>query len=171
MSFTHRDPPKSKLIADAMLGSLARKLRAFGFDTSYYRGGEDSGLIRLATSEGRIILSSDRSLVGRARAHEVAALLISGRTEGKRISSLKSGAIDAGLPLTRGEARCSMCNGNLERVPRAKVKGQVPPPVETRHRVFYRCLSCGKYYWRGSHWKKLRWLERRLRETRHGAFD
>ena len=154
-----------------MLGSLARKLRAFGFDTTYYRGGEDSGLIRLATSEGRIILSSDRFLFDRARARDLAVLLISGRTEGERISSLRSGAINVGLPLARGEPRCSICNGNLERIPKAKVKGQVPPSVETHHRVFYRCQGCGKYYWRGSHWKKLRWLERRLRQTRHGAFD
>lgn len=154
-----------------MLGSLARKLRAFGFDTSYYRGGEDSDLIRLASSDGRIVLSSDKSLVDRARARKLAALLITGGTEGKRISSLGSGAIDAGLMLSRGEPRCSVCNGNLERIPRAKVKGRVPPLVETRHRLFYRCLACGKYYWRGSHWKKLRWLERQLGESRHGIFD
>lgn len=154
-----------------MLGSLARKLRAFGFDTSYYRGGEDSDLIRLASSDGRVVLSSDKSLVDRARAQKVAALLITGRTESKRISSLRSGAIDASLTLARGEPRCSICNGNLERIPRTKVKGRVPPSVETRHRLFYRCLECGKYYWMGSHWKKLRWLERRLGESRNGAFD
>jgi uncharacterized protein with PIN domain len=148
-----------------MLGSLARKLRAFGFDTSYFRGGEDSELIRLAASERRIILSSDRFLVERARKRDLAALLVSGRTEGERIGTLRSGAATAGLSLVSGNPRCSVCNGDLERVTKALVRGKVPHLVETHHRVFYRCLNCGKYYWRGSHWKKLRWLERRLGET------
>ncbi len=50
-------PPR--FVADAMLGSLARKLRIFGFDTLYFKDGGDSELLKLAKSEGRILLTSD----------------------------------------------------------------------------------------------------------------
>ena len=55
-----QNPPR--FVADAMLGSLARKLRIFGFDTLYFKEGDDTALERLARKEGRIIITSDRLL-------------------------------------------------------------------------------------------------------------
>ncbi|HVB95073.1 MAG TPA: Mut7-C RNAse domain-containing protein [Nitrososphaerales archaeon] len=42
---------RPRFIADAMLGSLARKLRIFGFDTSYFSDGRDIELEDLARKE------------------------------------------------------------------------------------------------------------------------
>jgi len=68
-----------------------------------------------------------------------------------------------GICLVGGEPLCSVCGGELETLSRKDVAGKVPPSVEGRHRLFYKCLSCGQLYWRGGHWKKLRSLARRLR--------
>ena len=166
-------PPRAravtKFVADAMLGSLARKLRAFGFDTSYFREGEDADLLALASTEGRVVLTSDRSLVERARARRLPALLITGKEDSGRIASLREAARAGRVNLVRGPPLCSVCNGKLEVLAKSNVAGRVPLPVEKRHRLFFRCMDCGRYYWRGGHWKKLRWLERRLGETPHGA--
>ncbi|MDA4121207.1 MAG: Mut7-C RNAse domain-containing protein, partial [Thaumarchaeota archaeon] len=159
----------SRFFADAMLGSMARKLRAFGFDTSYFKNGGDHDLIRQAASERRVILTSDHALVERARTKGLPALLIVGRSDGERIGSLMKEAARAEVPLIPGEPLCSVCASGLLRLAKVDVKGKVPPSVEARHRLFYRCKGCGKYYWRGSHWKKLRWLERRLRENQIGT--
>ena len=156
----HSGTGRTKLVADAMLGSLARKLRAFGLDTAYYRTGDDSGIVQLARSEGRMIITADRGLAALARSRGVAALLATGRTDGARISSLVDSARSAGLPIVRGPALCSLCGGSLEAISRADAASSVSPSILRRHRIFLRCMSCGHLYWRGSHWKKLRRLER-----------
>jgi uncharacterized protein len=150
------------LVADAMLGSLCRKLRAFGFDTTYYKAGNDSGIIALAHAQNRVILTSDRSLAAIALSRGLIAILVEGKSDGERISAMSRAAVASGIPLIRGEPMCSSCGGNLLTLRRVDVLGRVPPAVSIRHRVFYHCRSCGKYYWRGSHWKKLRSLSRRL---------
>jgi uncharacterized protein with PIN domain len=141
-----------------MHGSLARKLRAFGFDASYYRGGGDEGILEAADRENRIILSSDRALVARAASGPVPAFLLKGKTDGLRLRELSTAAAGLGIALRRGDPLCSLCGDDLQELKRADVVGLVPPSVERRHRLFYRCYSCGHFYWRGSHWKKLRSL-------------
>ncbi|MDA4125390.1 MAG: Mut7-C RNAse domain-containing protein [Thaumarchaeota archaeon] len=152
----------TKFIADAMLGSLARKLRALGFDTTYHDEGGDAGIMKSASAQRRIILTADRDLAGRARSAGIKSYLLTGRTDGRRLAALVLLAKASGHPLTRGTSRCSVCDGRLARLSREKVGGSVPPSVQHRHRLFYRCTKCGRYYWRGGHWKKLRWLERVL---------
>jgi uncharacterized protein len=150
----------TRFAADAMLGSLARKLRAFGFDAVYYNEGGDDALIRLARAEARVILTSDKTLVGRAFTRGVPALLVGGRTDGRRISSLLEGAEAAGVRIERGPPLCSLCNGRLVSVSRGDAASGVPASVLRRHRLFLRCTECGQFYWRGGHWKKLSNLER-----------
>ena len=157
-----RPRDRAKFFADAMLGSLARKLRALGFDASYYRSGADAGLLAAARREGRVILTSDRKLAAMAGSKGARALLMTGKTDGARVSALAAGCKAMRVPLTRGDPLCSVCGGELETLRRVDVSGKVPPSVERRHRLFFRCVDCGKMYWRGSHWKKLRSLARRL---------
>lgn len=148
-----------------MLGSLARKVRALGFDTRYYSEGGDEGIARIARSEGRIILTADRSLAVGARSKRIRVLLLSGRSDGRRLASLVTTAKSSGVNLVRGGSRCSLCNGDLQTFRRADIAGMVPPSVAMRHRLFFKCGACGQFYWKGGHWKKLRWLERVLAEV------
>jgi len=157
-------------VADAMLGSLARKMRALGFDTLYYSEGDDNGIMRIARSTGRVILTADRSLAERARTGKASVLLISGNSDTRRLASLLVAAKSSGVSLARGRPLCSLCGGNLQKMKRADIAGQVPPSVLRRHRLFFKCVECGQYYWKGSHWKKLRWLDRILKEVPVVAF-
>jgi uncharacterized protein with PIN domain len=154
---------RTAFVADAMLGSLARKLRALGFDTVYYKTGDDSDLLDLAAREERVILTSDRSLASRALAKRLRAILLIGKNDRVRVRRLAGAAQLWGIPLVRGDPLCSLCGGRLARLRRKDVKGRVPLSVERRHRLFYKCFSCGQVYWRGSHWKKLRSLARQLK--------
>lgn len=146
-----------------MLGSLGRKLRALGFDTKYYKDGEDSALLRLAASEKRVVLTSDRQLASRASALGIAVFLLSGSNDGARVAEISRAAARQGIDLTRGPPLCSLCGGPLAEISKGEAAGLVPAAVERRHRRFQRCGSCGQVYWKGSHWKKLRLLARRLR--------
>ena len=150
----------SRFVADAMLGSLSRKLRAFGLDTAYYREGGDDGIIDLARDERRVILTSDGELFSRATSRGLRAILVQGSTDGRRIRSLLNSAKACGVAVNRGAPLCSVCNGALAIIPRRQAASGVPASVIRRHRLFFRCRSCGKYYWKGGHWKKLSNLER-----------
>jgi len=147
-------------VVDAMLGSLVRKLRAFGFDTLYYKEGDDEGIIRAARSTGRILVTADRRLAAASEKSRVTVLLVSGATDSKRIRSMIAGAEAKGLSLEPGESLCSLCNGPLVQVRRENVASKLPRLVAARHRRFLECTECHKLYWRGSHWKKLRRLRR-----------
>jgi hypothetical protein len=148
-----------------MLGSLARKMRALGLDTLYYSNGDDNGIMRIAESEGRVVLTADRSLAERAHTGRARVLLISGKRDSRRLASLLVAAKSSGVSLVRGEPLCSLCGGDLQRMQRTDVEGHVPLSVERRHRLFFKCAKCGQYYWKGSHWKKLRWLDRILADV------
>jgi hypothetical protein len=64
---------------DAMLGGLARWLRAAGYDASWRKDVGDWELIRLALREQRTLLTSDTGIlrIGIVRDGEVPALFIS----------------------------------------------------------------------------------------------
>ena len=159
-----RARPATTFVADAMLGSLARKLRALGFDTVYYRSGDDATLLRLARRGRRVLLTSDRGLAALAASKGIPAVLLAERSDGARVSAVARECRERGITLVRGDPLCSLCGGALLSVARGEVSGLVPPGVERRHRLFFRCTRCGKVYWRGGHWKKLRSLARRLNQ-------
>ncbi len=148
-----------------MLGSLARKLRALGFDAAYYKSGSDAGIVSLAEREGRAVLTADRSLAAYTTKRGVRSFLLIGRSDGARLASLARAARLSGFPLVAEDPLCSLCGGELEELERREVAGLVPPAVERSHRLFFHCTNCGQFYWRGSHWKKLRSLARRLKAT------
>jgi uncharacterized protein with PIN domain len=54
-----------QLIADAMLGRLARWLRFLGFDVLYFPDISDSELVKIAREQDRRILARDTRLVRR----------------------------------------------------------------------------------------------------------
>ncbi len=146
-------------IVDAMLGSLARKLRIFGFDTKYHKDGTDREILDLARGEGRAIITSDRRLGEAALAGGLRVFLVIEGSDRARILSLVERARSFGIPLKPGEPLCALCNGSLSKEKRAGMKGRLPPTLLAKHRDYYVCNSCGKVYWHGSHWTRLRRLE------------
>jgi len=156
--------PAPKFVADAMLGSLARKLRIFGFDTLYFKEGSDTALEALAKRERRVVLTSDKELFRRARSRQVRVILVEGKTDGARLLSV---ARQAGLQpgsLRGMTSRCAICNGELEAIGRKDAAAsEIPPKVLSRHRLFFRCTSCSRLYWRGKHWERLRRLSSSLK--------
>ena len=151
-------------IADAMLGSLARKLRIFGFDTLYVDGGDDAELEALSRRERRIILTADRRLVGHAELTGVRVILVDGRTDRARLRSvLRRAGVSPSMLGARAASRCAVCNGELATIARREAAEGVPPKVFARHRLFFRCASCCRLYWRGKHWDRLRSLSNSLK--------
>jgi uncharacterized protein with PIN domain len=152
------------LVADAMLGRLARWLRALGLDVHPDPPIADGEIARLADREGRLLLTRDRRLCegkGSARCRLVRARRPAGQL---RELAPDLGLFDSGW---RGRlfTRCMVCNACLHQAPWGTVAESLPPDVRTDPRVrsagVQRCPSCGRVYWEGSHTRRMRrWLER-----------
>ena len=157
MSHPAAGPPR--LIADAMLGSLARWLRTLGIDVAYERGIEDADLVAAAVAEDRIILTRDRRLVERrlARNH---LLIRSPDVEDQVRQVLAELAIE--FDVARLFSRCLRCNEPLVSVPAEEARQQVPPFVAATQDRFRRCPTCGRIYWRSTHVERMRERLRRM---------
>jgi uncharacterized protein with PIN domain len=51
--------------------------------------------------------------------------------------------------------RCLRCNATLRPTALEDVREQLPLRVREMHREFWRCPSCGRIYWRGSHYERM----------------
>ncbi len=143
-----RQPTKRpRFLCDAMLGSLARWLRLFGFDSTYLEPGPDDGVLaEIARNEGRWLLTCDRELA----AVGPRTMLIRSQgveTQLHEVFSRLGLRPDANLD----RARCAECNGELTGVSRTKVANVAPPYVLATAPRFKRCASCGRVYWPGTH--------------------
>jgi uncharacterized protein with PIN domain len=138
-----------KLLADAMLGRLAKWLRILGYDTEYLADTDDYAVMRLARAEGRLILTRDRALAARP---ELRTLLVESESLEEQLLQIREAL---GPPPEPAATRCSLCNRVLLDAPPELVKAQVPPYVRRTHDQFSVCPECGRVFWQGTHWAQM----------------
>lgn len=154
-----RDESELRFFCDAMLGGLARWLRAWGYDAAYEYGIDDGDLVGRAEQNGAMILSSDGPLFERS-------VIASGRIQALYVPQQLSrdeqlDFVVGELKLPRRPGRCMACGGPLAEVPKHTVTGEAPPLAFRHCDRFWRCGRCGKLLWHGTHWHR---IERRLGE-------
>jgi hypothetical protein len=130
-----------------MLGSLARKLRLLGFDTVYVKDAADSELKYMVRSQGRILLTRDRSL---AKNLGDLAWHVKGGNVREEFISIAGMLADIGCR-TDPFSRCLNCNETLNFIHPSQAEGRVPPYIQASHENFSGCRSCGKVFWAGTH--------------------
>ncbi len=156
---------KPRLLVDGMLGSLARKLRIYGFDVFFDPKLDDDEILLQAEAQRRVIISADEELCKRAIKRGLEAIYVRGRDDVERLGLIFDElGVDASLDLV--ETRCPLCNGILKRVGREEVSG-VPQGVLQRYEEFYVCRSCGHVYWEGSHWDRLKEMDEAIKRLRN----
>ncbi len=145
--------PEPAFACDAMLGGLARWLRAAGYD-AWWRGDVgDRQLIELAQREGRVLLTSDTGIMryGLVRDGDVPALFIPhglGKHE-------QLGFVLRELRLPVREPRCMACGGGLIEVPKEQVRGLVPARSFAWVDQVFVCGRCHRLFWHGTHWRRI----------------
>jgi uncharacterized protein with PIN domain len=139
-----------KLLADGMLGTLAKWLRLLGYDTAYDNAAADPELARRARAEGRVLLTRDRELAGR---RGLRTLLIRSETLQEQVREVQDAL---GPPPDPALSRCAVCNAALETVSPDAVADRVPPYVLRTQTEFRRCPGCGRVYWPGTHVDEMR---------------
>ena len=147
-----------RFICDEQLGRLAKWLRLQGFDTLFECPIPDSKLIRLAQSEGRILLTRDRDLSAKTLWEAVVPIEATDYTQ-----QLKELRKKLKLPRGRLFSRCLECNELIQPISKAEVQNRVPEEVFRFYKEFYTCPRCKKVFWRGTH---VRNSEARLRRQK-----
>lgn len=166
--------PSIAFLADAMLGSIARKLRIFGFDTLYNAQVNDDEILKIGMEQDRVILTADKELFKRIVKTGVRGVLVrGGASELEDLVHIlrKSGIKSVGMDGIG--SRCSVCNGSLQERTSDHLKKNdddddnnedvaLPDRVIACHNRFFCCAVCGKVYWEGSHLKRITDLVRNL---------
>ncbi|MCX7040212.1 MAG: twitching motility protein PilT [Spirochaetes bacterium] len=151
-----------RFVADVHLGTLAGLLRMFGFDALFAKDRGDEDIARLSREQSRIVLTRDRGLLKRRIVTH--GCLVRSLVPREQLSEvfarfdLRGPALRATGGSTGIFSRCMSCNEPLVRVEKSAALPLVPPRVAEAYEVFSRCPGCGKLYWRGTHWEKMRRL-------------
>lgn len=140
-----------RFLLDGHLGTLARYLRLLGFDASYDNKAADDELLARAAAEGRTLLTRDRGLLRRRAAAD--ARFVRGTDPKEQVRDLVHRLHLRGW--IRPYTRCTVCNGVLAPIDKAKVVGLVPPGTLRHHEAFLTCADCGKVYWQGAHHRRI----------------
>lgn len=144
------DQPE-RLLADRMLGRLARLLRMLGQDVEYNREGTSAEAAARALAEDRTFVT--RSLRKRTAGEAPRTFLVESNYPFHQAREVLHGLR---LAVRDDFARCIEDNGLLEEVGREEAAGKVPARVLDEHERFRRCPRCERFYWDGGHLQGMR---------------
>jgi hypothetical protein len=142
-----------KFACDIMLGSLARWLRVCGIDVFYDASVDRSRLFRVAREEGRTILT--RAGNYKELSEIPPYLIIEGENLEEQLRQVKK-AFPSLDPFKNLLTRCLECNAVLAQIDKECVKDEVPPKAYELSGEFYRCPSCKKLFWPGTHVRRMK---------------
>ena len=145
----------ARFIVDHNVGKMAKWLRMMGYDTLFFNGSDDAGMITTALTEDRVILTRDTGIVQRR-------LVTSGRLKAILINSDR---VDVQMKQVIGTLNldihykpftiCLECNQPLAEISKEQVKERVPPYVFKTQQQYMECPACQRIYWRGTHWRAM----------------
>jgi len=144
-------PDNPRFILDVHLGKLVKYMRIMGFDTLYKTNFTDDEILRVASSEERIILTRDLGILRNGLAKMGYYI----RSTAPRMQLIE--VMDAYSLREKSNpfSRCSICNGLVETISKEEVLKELNANTIKYYEDFFRCRSCGQIYWEGSHFKKI----------------
>jgi hypothetical protein len=141
-----------RFIADVHLGRLAAYLRLAGFDAKYRNDYSDREIVAISASEDRVLLTRD---IGVLKHGIVKRGYFMRETQPVRqlVEALRRfDLVTAAAPFSR----CLRCNSRLHGVATDRVQHLLPARTRDRYKEFARCATCGRIYWQGSHYSRMR---------------
>jgi uncharacterized protein with PIN domain/sulfur carrier protein ThiS len=143
-------PPR--FVLDTHLGKLSKRLRLLGFDTAYRNDYDDAEIIRIGREERRTILTRDRALLkykNVTRGYWI-------RAAQPREQLLEVLARFDLFSQMRAFERCTVCNGAIEHVDKDAIQDRLEPLTNAHYDEFVCCKDCGRLYWKGSHYQRMK---------------
>lgn len=144
-------PRDGRFVLDGHLGRLAAYLRALGFDVAWDRDADDAAIARVAQVEDRVVLTRDVGLLKRSAVRHGRFVRATAPTEQLAEIVRVFRLADRAAPFTR----CLRCNTKLADAARDSLRDVVPSAVLERFDRFSACPTCGRAFWRGTHYERL----------------
>lgn len=142
-----------RFLCDEMLGQLCRYLRAAGYDTLFAQNGaSDAELLRQCHADGRHFLTQDLLVQEHKAARGIALILPHENLD--RLAALLGAHYHLDW-LGRAFTRCLVDNTPLVPADDAAL-ARAPADTVRTGEPLCRCPECGRVYWRGSHYKRMR---------------
>lgn len=141
-----------RFVLDTHLGKLAVYLRMLGFDTLYENDYKDEEMAVIADLQKRILLTRDRGLLKRNRVTH--GSFIHTQVPIRQLLEVvqKYDLYNNISPFTR----CLICNETLVVVEKGDIWMQLPPQTSERFMEFKTCPRCGRIFWKGSHYQRMK---------------
>ena len=153
------DPPAPvRFVADVHLGRLAAFLRLCGFDTLV--DDDDAEVAGIGARDARVVLTRDVGLLKRTIIHYGYWVRRTDPEHQLAEVLARFGLVDRMQPFTR----CLECNTLLVPADADSVADRLPARTRENFQQFHECTACGRVYWPGSHYTRLRDLIDRVRQ-------
>ena len=142
-----------RFLCDEMLGHLCRYLRAAGYDALLAKNAEsDAELLRKCHAEDRHFLTQDTLIREHKAARRIALILPAGTLD--HLAALLDERFHLGW-LSYAFTRCIVDNTPLVTADDAAI-ARAPSDALRPEDPLQHCPTCGRIYWRGSHYKRMR---------------
>ena len=142
---------RPRFVLDVHLGKLSSLMRMLGIDTLYSNSYTDEEILAISLDQGRTVLSKDRGLLRDET-------LTRGYHVREKHPQLQIREVVERFDLRESVApftRCLRCNTLLESVPKDEIVAQLPPRVRETFVDFWRCATCARLFWQGSHYERM----------------
>lgn len=153
-----KNQPPHRFELDVHLGTLAKSMRMLGLDTYYETDLTDAAIARIAAEEERVVLTRDVGLL-KQKSITWGYWLRSQHTEKQLEEVIRRYSLQSSF---RPFARCLACNVPVQQVSKEEVLEQLPPKTKLYFEEFYRCPSCSRVYWKGSHYDHMQLFVARI---------
>ncbi len=144
---------ETAFVLDVHLKKLASRMRLLGLDSEYSDRMSDPEIAFISSSQNRMVLTRDRQLL--MRREVVRGMYVMSRGTENQIREVleRLNLWNCCRPFTR----CIRCNGELGIIEDiSQIRKSIPPGVLRWCSKYHSCSSCGKIYWEGSHFERLK---------------
>jgi uncharacterized protein len=139
-----------RFCADVHLGKLACMLRMLGFDTFYKNDLSSEELYQIARNENRYLLSKSAYF---KTFSDIDFYQIESSDPKQQVKDV---VIQFNLfNLLNPFTRCLYCNQILEKKDKVEVENELLPQTKKDFSEFWKCTSCNRIYWKGSHYERM----------------
>lgn len=142
-----------KFLCDKMLGTLAKWLRIYGFDTFYANSEiDDEGLMEIAKKEKRVLITRDKDLIIKAKKELIKTIHVEKTGIDNELSAVLN---EIDIDKSKILSRCTICNTILEEIKKSEAKNKVAEKVFENNKKFWFCSKCKRIYWKGTHYENM----------------
>jgi uncharacterized protein with PIN domain len=157
-------PVAIHFFCDAGLGGLARWLRAAGYEARWEAGIDDDVLLQEARKLSATLLTTDSMLMERRLLRD--RIIPSLWLPPTLTIAEQLALVFREFRLTVRTPRCMACGGELRRGDKESLREQIPPRTYRWLDEYFVCTRCGKLFWHGTHWARIRARLRELEDAR-----